>query len=386
MGLSLDRIISISLAVAVGVLAREYASSVTGRGGSADAHTSDPRSPLDSAVTGQHHPSWRDVDDTAMYYGPRVQTNFVAKDRLLFRVQEYEFAMVADLDLQSRDPEQFLWHSFFLRATLRRRGARNYTLKLQEPQPLYTHTAKQNRSMELSTLVHFRHLMLAMCDFTGLVFKIVPGQKHVLQRYAIADGDGNAARPMKMEWATVKEGRIWLGGVGKEWNQNGVILHRNAEWVKTIDYNGRVENYDWGPVYQALRFAANATAPGYLWHEAVTWDARSNCWIFLPRKRSMEDPYTPEADETKGTNIVLIASEDFSDIEVRTIGPLEPEYGFTAVRKIPGTVDEFVALKVREIGDETHTKLVVFDLDGNLYLEPAWEHVSDFKYEGLDFL
>lgn len=34
-------------------------------------------------------------------------------------------------------------------------------------QPLYTRTATRNRSMELSELVRYRHLLLAMCDFTG---------------------------------------------------------------------------------------------------------------------------------------------------------------------------------------------------------------------------
>lgn len=48
---------------------------------------------------------------------------------------------------------------------------------------------------------------------------------------------------------------------------NGTIFHRHSEWVKTIDENGRVENYDWGPVYQALRTAAGCSYPGYLWHE-----------------------------------------------------------------------------------------------------------------------
>ena len=46
--------------------------------------------------------------------------------------------------------------------------------------------------MELSELVWFRHRLLAMCDYTGLIFKITPGFSHVFQRYAIADGEMHA--------------------------------------------------------------------------------------------------------------------------------------------------------------------------------------------------
>ena len=60
--------------------------------------------------------------------------------------------------------------------------------------------------------------------------------------------------------------------------EDGRILHRNSEWVKAIHASGRIENYDWGPVYQALRYAANASAPGYLWHEVQR--------VYLPARNS----------------------------------------------------------------------------------------------------
>ena len=109
------------------------------------------------------------------------------------------------------------------------------------PRRRYTHTATKNRSMELSELVWFRHRLLAMCDYTGLIFKITPGFSHVFQRYAIADGEmlatsmaildsrradsarvrapgnGDEPKPFKGEWATVKDGVLWVGSVGKEW-------------------------------------------------------------------------------------------------------------------------------------------------------------------------
>ena len=42
-------------------------------------------------------------------------------------------------------------------------------------------------------------------------------------------------------------------------------------------------------MYQALRKASNTSYPGYLWHEAVHWDARNRRWIILPRKESQTE-------------------------------------------------------------------------------------------------
>ena len=160
--------------------------------------------------------------------------------------------------------------------------------------------------------------------------------------------------------------------------------------------------------YRALRLACNISHDGYLWHEAVHWDVRTRRWYFLPRKAS-QTAYHPHSDQWKGTNILLVASENFADIRVHRIGPLEPEYGFTSLKKIPGSQELFMALKVREVLEDpnspiptTHTKLCIFDLDGNLYLEqPAadqgraeshssgsagFAHVSHLKFEGLEFL
>lgn len=89
--------------------------------------------------------------------------------------------------------------------------------------------------MELSELVQFRHLLLAFCDITGLVWKVRLSDGAVFQRYALADGDGNQPKPFKTEWATVRDGVIWVGSIGRPWVVDGQILHRNAEWVKSID-------------------------------------------------------------------------------------------------------------------------------------------------------
>lgn len=120
---------------------------------------------------------------------------------------------------------------------------------------------------------------------------------------------------------------------------------------------------------------ANATYPGYLIHEAVEFHPVERKWYFLPRKASTEQYHdvkdelqvafssaSPLHNYPKGTNIMLVASEDFSVIEKRGIqvsllsslchsaevGPLEKEWGFTSVKFIPGTND-FIATKVPRI-------------------------------------
>ena len=173
--------------------------------------------------------------------------------------------------------------------------------------------------------------------------------------------------------------------MGREWtDDDGSVVPRDAQWVKRIDSSWHVQSLDWGQRFEALRAAVDAKLPGYLWHEALIWDEGLARWIVLPRKESRET-YSPTADETRGTNLLLLANEDFSVIETLRVGPLEPEWGFAAIRKVPGTNDTFAALKVLEVGKRTATKLCVFDLSGRMLLEPIFEDVGEMKFEGLEF-
>ena len=47
--------------------------------------------------------------------------------------------------------------------------------------------------------------------------------------------------------------------------------------------------------------------------------------------------------------MLLLASETFENITVRELGPLEPEWGWTSVRKVLGTADVYVGLKCKEV-------------------------------------
>lgn len=67
----------------------------------------------------------------------------------------------------------------------------------------------------------------------------------------------------KAEWLAVKEERLYVGSLGKEWTTTtGKVLHENPEWVKVVGYRGDVEHRNWVPRYNALRSATGIQPPG----------------------------------------------------------------------------------------------------------------------------
>jgi len=56
-------------------------------------------------------------------------------------------------------------------------------------------------------------------------------------------------------------------------------------------------------------------------------------------KQISKDAYKPQQgeDSTYGSNAVLIADEDFDDIQVGYIGESIPDRGFSGMKFIPGT-------------------------------------------------
>lgn len=195
----------------------------------------------------------------------------------------------------------------------------------------------------------------------------------------------------------MKDGELHVGSNGLEWvdTDTGAVVNHDPEWVKLIDSTGGVRHRNWGAIYRKIRELTNTSRPGYLWHEAVDFDPLTRRWLFLPRKASQQR-YHPLSDEHMGTNILVIASEDFESFKVVNVGDVTPDFGFTAVRKLPRTQthgrvidDLYMALKVREVGDETKTVVAVFDTAGQFYSEPQWISTGEqdrYKYEGLELV
>lgn len=329
------------------------------------------------------------VSSNDLFYPARGSNKWECKtDQLLFDEEIFHLALVADPDLASRSKrEEYLWETTLMTVMLR---SQDWSLVGKgEKTTLSTRSNNNGRSMELSELIRYGHLLLAFCDYTGLVWKVArrASGTEIFQRWALADGDGDWAKPMKAEFATVKDGMLFVGSNGMEWIENGTVTHFNNQWLKRISPTGDISNLNWGPIFKALR-RATGTSKGYLWHEAVFWDHLNRIWVILPRKGHSHLTYEPRRDETCcGSNWLILANEDFSSIRVERVGPLEEEWGFTSVKKAPGTNDTYVALKVREVsGEPSRTRLVIFQLSkpsellGDILLD-EFE-----KFEGLEFL
>ena len=49
------------------------------------------------------------------------------------------------------------------------------------------------------------------------------------------------------------------------------------------------------------------------------------------------EPYNDAADEKRGTNLMITASEDFAVIEHQRVGRLDTTRGFSSFKFVPGT-------------------------------------------------
>jgi soluble calcium-activated nucleotidase 1 len=329
---------------------------------------------------------------SSLYYTEHQPRQMKTRPESLKYIEaEYSFGVVADLDLMSRDPQEFVWRSYLKKGRIVRVNRHMeqdlFTITWDEELELKSSTATRNRSMELSELVYYNRLLLAFCDYSGIAYKIDPVTGKAFQRWAIADGNGDEPKPFKSEWATIKGDTIWLGSIGFEWyGRNGEVVHRNAEWVKLIDANGGIRNLNWHPVYQTIRSTTNTTLPGYLWHEAVEWEPMQRLWIMLPRFGSTTSNYIPGVEQANTVNLLIVANEAFTDIRVTKMAHHDERFGFTSVRRLPGSQNLFMVLRVREDANEHQTQAAIIDLQGNFYTEPPYSEVGPRKFEGLAFL
>lgn len=238
---------------------------------------------------------------------------------------------------------------------------------------------------------------MAFCDRSGIQFYLDLYRRHAYVKTMMRTGDGLQVTPFKTEWAAIKESVLYVGGTGKEWtNSDGSILNEHMKWVKLIDERGRISNENWKFVYDKLRAVSNTSYPGYMVHEAVSFNHRRRQWVFLPRRMS-NVPFSDPVDVMMGANTMFLVSEDFQHVEMRRVGPLEPDWGFSCIKPIisfadhPDLPDYYLGIKSKEVmneeGEMIHegSKLVVFDLEGNIHSEFQSLHAVD-KYEGIAFL
>uniref|UniRef100_H3D960 Soluble calcium-activated nucleotidase 1 n=1 Tax=Tetraodon nigroviridis TaxID=99883 RepID=H3D960_TETNG len=297
----------------------------------------------------------------------------------------YRIGVIADLDQASRSPQDQTWISYMKKGYL---TVSDSASRLAVEWDAHTVTlrsslAENGRGMELSELVVFNGHLYSVDDHTGVVYRILDNR--AVPWVILSDGDGTVSKGFKAEWLAVKDQRLYVGSLGKEWTTTtGKVLHENPEWVKVIGYRGDVEHRSWVPHYNALRSATGIQPPaGYLIHESAMWSERLQRWFFLPRRASHER-YDESADERRATNLMLSLS-DFSVISVQRVGPLDPTHGFSSFKFVPDTDDQvIVALKSEEDAGKIATYIIAFTVDGRILMPET--KIGDVKYEGLEFI
>nr|CAD7260222.1 unnamed protein product [Timema shepardi] len=300
---------------------------------------------------------------------------------------KYRIGIVSDMDHSSKSKtEDFTWISYLLRGYVVWNPVSNSVNVFWDdtkPVILKSSLGESGRGMELSEMIVFNGKLYAVDDRTGMLFEI--DNNGVIPWVVLQDGNGRVAKGFKCEWAAVKQQKLYVGGLGKEWtNHEGDTLNLHPLWVKTITATGEVNHLNWHDNYLSLRSAIGIEFPGYMSHEAGVWSDVHNRWFFLPRRCSKER-YNPDLDEKRSCNVLLTADEDFNNIKVTYVGEITPTHGFSSFRFVPGTSDRIiVALKSVEDAGLTATYIMAFDITGKIILEET--KVADFKYEGLEFI
>lgn len=298
----------------------------------------------------------------------------------------YRIAIISDLDTDSKDKQKnYTWISYFRKGYLTIEPVKKYVSIEWDPDiiTLKSTLSEAGRGMELSELVIFNGKLLAVDDRTGVIYEIKDNK--AIPWILLTDGNGMLPKGFKCEWATVKDQHLYVGGLGKEWTSSkGKLLNFNPQWIKVVSPLGEVEHRDWRANYLSLRKTAKIEFPGYMIHEAGIWSDLHQKWYFLPR-RSSTTSYDDKEDEKKGTNILLQANEDFTQISLSTVGPHIPTHGFSSFKFVPGTSDSvIVALKTEENEGHIATFITVFTITGEIWMTET--EISKYKFEGIEFI
>ncbi|XP_003417275.1 soluble calcium-activated nucleotidase 1 [Loxodonta africana] len=297
----------------------------------------------------------------------------------------YRIAIIADLDTESKAQKEHTWFSYLKKGHLTLSDSGDWVAVEWDPghEVLESHLAEKGRGMELSELIVFNGRLYSVDDRTGVVYQI-EGSKAV-PWVILSDGDGTVGKGFKAEWLAVKDEHLYVGGLGKEWTTTtGEVVNENPEWVKVVGRKGSVDHENWVASYNALRAAAGIRPPGYLIHESGCWSDTLRRWFFLPRRASHQR-YSEKEDERRGTNLLLSAAQDFSDVSVRRVGELVPTHGFSSFKFVPNTDDQIiVALKSEEDSGKVATYIMAFTLDGRILLPET--RIGNVKYEGVEFI
>jgi len=314
--------------------------------------------------------------------------------------QTFRFSAVTDLDQLSavKDAKKPLFRSYFLPGTLKKTGSSDYEISFETPREIVTGHNEAGRGAEFSELTIYNDRLLTFDDRSGDVFEILNNQdgteSFVVPRFVITEGEGDTDKGMKWEWATVKDGNLYMGSMGKEYTApDGTVLNTNNLWIGILNSRGELRRENWVKQYSVVRKALGAESPGYIIMEAILWSQHLKKWVFLPRRIS-STKYDENEDERSGGDKVVLVDEKFKSAEVVTIQmEADPLRGFSSFAFVPGTGDRH-AIAIRSVEEDCTGDLelckqrsyfLVFDVTTGEVLSKEKKYKDDMKFEGIEF-
>lgn len=341
---------------------------------------------------------------------------------------EFDFLAIADRDEHSYNKDTNTWDSVIVSGTLKRMIDGRYEVIRTEMIPIsgmFNEGTKYgvHRGMELSALKIFNRKLFTCCDRTGIVYEILPKETTsssstfssnersggsdssesenvnkelmAIPRYILPNGDGyTESKGFKCEWITVKDGHMYVGSIGKEYNYKNGDVGKGPLYIKRISKEGIVEHIDWSSVYDSIKqsFGEDVYNNGYIVLEGVEYNSDLGEWFFLPRRISKEK-YDPSTESFHGSNSFVRLSENLKRPKVIET-KLKPKMGigFSAVKFIPGRTKEMVTLRTYEPEHDTttidddvpkwKTYLSVITTDGEVLLNEY--ELANEKLEGIE--
>lgn len=305
-------------------------------------------------------------------------------------ITTYKILAIADLDTKSKlDANGHKFSSFLLKGELKiSDDLKEVNIDFEsEPVEISQQYAYGDRGMELSELVTFNGHLYSCDDRTGIIYEILINDKLAIPWVILADGNGkNSGKGFKCEWMTVKNKKLYVGGLGKEWTTpQGVLVNHNPQWIKVIGHLGDVTPIDWTDNYNSIRNALGYSYPGYMIFESCVWSTEAQEFFFLPRRASGQS-YDEVLDEQRATNLLINTDEDFKTISHKTVGDIIPTRGYSSFKFVPGTNEKLIiALKTEEDSGETRSYVTLIDTSGNVLIKDI-QISNSLKFEGIEFI
>eukprot|EP00547_Thalassionema_nitzschioides_P008047 CAMPEP_0194221992 /NCGR_PEP_ID=MMETSP0156-20130528/31829_1 /TAXON_ID=33649 /ORGANISM="Thalassionema nitzschioides, Strain L26-B" /LENGTH=383 /DNA_ID=CAMNT_0038952597 /DNA_START=323 /DNA_END=1474 /DNA_ORIENTATION=- len=346
-------------------------------------------------------------------FGGAFHTGYFHPADAILGTDTFRFAAVADMDKLSKVQDgdtkgKPKFRSILLPATLHRvhdqssPPTNQYQITWENRRELFTHHNEGGRGAEYSELTIFDNRLLTLDDRTGAVVELLSKGSTTIPatRYVLTEGNGESSKGMKFEWAAVKGGYLYIGGIGKEMQLKDThhVDHSKAMWIAIISPEGQIKRKDWSSEYNFVRQSVDCQLPGYLAHEAVLYSKTFHKWIFFPRRLSKHE-FDAHLDERLGSNKVIIVDDDFTESTVIEVDlPQDGDAmlrGFSSVAFVPESGDSHV-LALRSVEEncvnnnercQFRTYISVFELwTGEVVMEETLIVDEPYKFEGVEFV